>query len=315
MAAKVWRILLILLLAGSLTAGFSLNARSQSDDLDCEDFNTQEEAQAVLDDDPSDPNNLDPNHDGIACALLPSAAEFEQAADSGDGAANSGNGGQQNRQNQRANRNQNATDNQGNQNGNTSQKRNANQNANTNQNNNNRNASGNQAQEPSCSDFPNAQRAQRAFDRDPEGLAALDPDGDGVVCQELDQPNGGAANGQQQNQGNNRNNRNTNQDQTGSTAIDEPARVLPKEDLDCIDFEFQEDAQAVYNEDTSDPFNLDPNGDGFACSSLPSRTPQVIQVPSTGAGPVTPPAGDLAAALGLLSALAAGASVLRRGAR
>src|SRR5829696_7879766 len=57
----------------------------QTDDLDCEDFETQEEAQATLDQDPADPNNLDPNHDGIACALLPSAEE--QAAASADEAA------------------------------------------------------------------------------------------------------------------------------------------------------------------------------------------------------------------------------------
>jgi hypothetical protein len=46
---------------------------TQADDLDCEDFETQEEAQAVLDEDPTDPNNLDPNRDGTACGLLPSA--------------------------------------------------------------------------------------------------------------------------------------------------------------------------------------------------------------------------------------------------
>ena len=52
----------------------------QGDDFDCEDFATQEEAQAVLDEDPDDPNNLDPNQDGIACALLPSSADQEAAA-------------------------------------------------------------------------------------------------------------------------------------------------------------------------------------------------------------------------------------------
>src|SRR5918997_5813923 len=57
---------------------------AQADDLDCEDFETQEEAQAVLDEDPADPNNLDPNQDGIACALLPSADDPE--IDPGDDA-------------------------------------------------------------------------------------------------------------------------------------------------------------------------------------------------------------------------------------
>src|SRR5215217_4254036 len=58
---------------------------AQADDLDCEDFETQEEAQAVLDEDPADPNNLDPNQDGVACALLPSADN--PANDPGDDAA------------------------------------------------------------------------------------------------------------------------------------------------------------------------------------------------------------------------------------
>jgi len=49
-------------------------AQKEKDDLDCEDFQTQEEAQAVLLADPADPNNLDPNGDGVACALLPLAA-------------------------------------------------------------------------------------------------------------------------------------------------------------------------------------------------------------------------------------------------
>lgn len=40
-------------------------------DLDCADFTYQEEAQAVLDADPSDPHRLDGNHDGEACERLP----------------------------------------------------------------------------------------------------------------------------------------------------------------------------------------------------------------------------------------------------
>lgn len=36
-------------------------------DLDCEDFATTAEAQAVYDQDPSDPNELDPDNDGRAC--------------------------------------------------------------------------------------------------------------------------------------------------------------------------------------------------------------------------------------------------------
>lgn len=41
------------------------------DDLNCADFATQPEAQAVLDADPSDPHGLDADGDGIACETLP----------------------------------------------------------------------------------------------------------------------------------------------------------------------------------------------------------------------------------------------------
>jgi hypothetical protein len=40
-------------------------------DLNCSNFQYQEDAQAVLDADPSDPNGLDRDHDGIACESLP----------------------------------------------------------------------------------------------------------------------------------------------------------------------------------------------------------------------------------------------------
>jgi hypothetical protein len=40
-------------------------------DLNCSDFSTQQEAQAVLNQDPSDPNGLDADHDGVACESLP----------------------------------------------------------------------------------------------------------------------------------------------------------------------------------------------------------------------------------------------------
>jgi hypothetical protein len=44
-------------------------ASAQSVDLNCVDFATQEEAQAVYDQDPSDPNDLDANGNGVACEI------------------------------------------------------------------------------------------------------------------------------------------------------------------------------------------------------------------------------------------------------
>ena len=44
------------------------------DSYDCGDFDSQQEAQRVLDRDPSDPNNLDADNDGIAYETYPMTA-------------------------------------------------------------------------------------------------------------------------------------------------------------------------------------------------------------------------------------------------
>src|SRR3954470_22657740 len=139
---------------------------AQADDLDCEDFNTQEEAQAVLDQDPADPNNLDPNRDGIACALLPSANG--QTSDPGDDPAATANAeaGTQTPEERRAARRaarpqtEQAT------------------------------PTPEVAATVTCADFKTAKAAQAAFDKDPEGLANLDADGNGIACEELLKPTG-----------------------------------------------------------------------------------------------------------------------------
>jgi hypothetical protein len=46
--------------------------KAAAQDLNCSSFATQEEAQAVLNSNPSDPNNLDGDNDGSACEDLPS---------------------------------------------------------------------------------------------------------------------------------------------------------------------------------------------------------------------------------------------------
>lgn len=49
------------------------------------------------------------------------------------------------------------------------------------------------------------------------------------------------------------------------------APALAQEDqYNCSDFETQEEAQAEYEKDKSDPHNLDGDNDGIACESLPS---------------------------------------------
>ncbi|MGH3980556.1 MAG: excalibur calcium-binding domain-containing protein [Pseudonocardiaceae bacterium] len=62
--------------AAALFIGMSGTALA-AQDLDCGDFATQQEAQAVLDSDLSDPNGLDGDGDGIACESLPSGTTPE----------------------------------------------------------------------------------------------------------------------------------------------------------------------------------------------------------------------------------------------
>ncbi len=53
-----------------------------------------------------------------------------------------------------------------------------------------------------------------------------------------------------------------------------PAVMAQTNQFNCSDFEFQEDAQEVFNQDTSDPNLLDEDDgvdDGIACENLPSR--------------------------------------------
>jgi hypothetical protein len=268
--------------------GRSVIQLAQADEFDCEDFETQEEAQAVLDEDAADPNNLDPNRDGIACALLPSADEPE--TDPGDDAsvaqdADAGNQTQEERRaERRAARQQ---DEEG-------------------------TPTGEETATVTCADFETQEEAQAAFDADPEGLADLDADDNGIACEELLDP--GADENTQAREDRQRNRRNQEEEPAPTeVVVDEPRTVRIQEDFDCVDFEFQEEAQEVYDEDPSDPYNLDPSGDGIACSSLPSSDPRVVQVPRTGIGISTDFPSGLLVAASLLTALAgAGASWRRR---
>jgi hypothetical protein len=72
--ATCW-VIYSLLLAGSAMA---------QDRYDCGDFDSQREAQRVLDRDPSDPSNLDADNDGVACETYP------YGNDSGDGGGDNG---------------------------------------------------------------------------------------------------------------------------------------------------------------------------------------------------------------------------------
>ncbi len=60
--------------AGVLAAtalALPMSGTALAQDLDCINFDTQQEAQAEFDADPSDPNDLDRDNDGKACETLP----------------------------------------------------------------------------------------------------------------------------------------------------------------------------------------------------------------------------------------------------
>lgn len=104
------------------------------------------------------------------------------------------------------------------------------------------------------------------------------------------------------------------------------------QDLDCRDFAFQEDAQAVFDQDPSDPDRLDEDqgpDDGIACEALPHRPvadvgtalPRPVVTPTRGvqgglggATDAGPSGRDIGLGLGLTAGAltAAGHVVLRR---
>jgi hypothetical protein len=140
-------------------------ASAQTDQFDCASFDSQEEAQAELESDLSDPSNLDADDDGIACEVF----------DYGD----SGGGGE--------------------------------------------------GPDLDCADFATQEEAQAEYDSDPSDPNGLDGDDDGVACE--DQQDGDA-------------------------------------DLDCRDFPTQEAAQAELRRAPSDPHGLDADNDGEACEDF-----------------------------------------------
>lgn len=92
-----------------------------------------------------------------------------------------------------------------------------------------------------CDYFNFWEQAQAVYEEDETDPNFLDEDGDGIACPDL--PEAG---------------------------LDPVMPELPASgDYSCVDFPYQEMAQEIYDEDPTDPYNLDPTGDGYACSRLP----------------------------------------------
>ena len=76
MGRRMTTVLVAVVLGGGALVT-ALAAPAAAADLDCEDFASQAAAQAHLRADPSDPDGLDGNDDGLACQSLPAPFDFE----------------------------------------------------------------------------------------------------------------------------------------------------------------------------------------------------------------------------------------------
>lgn len=96
-----------------------------------------------------------------------------------------------------------------------------------------------------CADFGSQAEAQQNLRANPSDPNGLDAENDGVACETFDYPEG------------------TPRDETPVTGAQQPGG-----DLDCPDFASQAEAQAVYNQDPTDPNGLDADNDGEACEEF-----------------------------------------------
>lgn len=78
---------LAVLVICTMLCGITVSAAAQ--DVDCDDL-TYEEAQVLLENDPSDPNELDPDDDGIACESSPSGGGEEPSGNASTGSSDTG---------------------------------------------------------------------------------------------------------------------------------------------------------------------------------------------------------------------------------
>jgi hypothetical protein len=86
-----------------------------------------------------------------------------------------------------------------------------------------------------CEDFITQTAAQTYLENDPSDPYGLDPDGDGIACEDM------------------------------QASGDVDAAVAQEADIDCDDFVLPQMAQAELDKDPGDPYGLDPDGNGIAC--------------------------------------------------
>jgi len=136
-----------------------------------------------------------------------------------------------------------------------------------------------------CADFATQAEAQAELARDPSDPNRLDANGDGNRGQEGGNGREAATAGGGDGNGGRGGRPRGAARPTPAPAPSPTAARTGGRDVDCVDLVYQEAAQELLERDPTDPFNLDPSGDGFACSSLPSRArSNVVALPATGTG-------------------------------
>jgi hypothetical protein len=161
----VWSLVVAGALLACVDAGL-IQAEPHTGDLhNCEDFTYREDAQQHLAENPSDPDNLDDDDDGLACEHLPSRPGSSSGGSSSQSGASSAQsifvtGGTWG-PSVFADDSQ-ATDAQGSEPPSTTSV----------------------VFDHHCADFPTQQAAQAHYEFDPSGHEGLDPDHDGIACED-----------------------------------------------------------------------------------------------------------------------------------
>ncbi|GAA4795842.1 hypothetical protein GCM10023200_34880 [Actinomycetospora chlora] len=135
-----------------------------NDVYNCGDFDYQEDAQAVLDQDSSDPNRLDGDSDGVACQNLPhrpSSTSPISDVDLGGGSSSTSGGSSSSSSGSSHEVTRPASSSSSSSSTHTSRDR-------------------------DCADFSSRQEAQDALDADPSDPERLDADDDGLACESFD---------------------------------------------------------------------------------------------------------------------------------
>ncbi|MFC5142157.1 excalibur calcium-binding domain-containing protein [Actinomycetospora rhizophila] len=121
------------------------------------------------------------------------------------------------------------------------------------------------AGDKNCDDFTYQEDAQDFFDTTAGDPHDLDRNDDGVACESL--PSRGSASEELGLTDDSTSSSGSTSSTTHGTSNSSSTWTWPTQDRDCADFSSRAEAQAVLDDDPSDPERLDADDDGIACES------------------------------------------------